>query len=62
LVPEKHTQPAKSGISFQTPNQSGVYKATLKVGETFKAHFVATLKNENWSLHFDEKCIKKDRV
>ena len=58
-VYQKSIQPAKSGISLQTTCQSGVYKATLKVGETFKAHFVETLKYENCSLHFDGKRIKK---
>jgi len=50
---------AKSGISLPTPSQSGVYKATMKAGEQLKQHYKETLRNENWSLHFDGKRIKK---
>lgn len=49
---------AKDGISIPTPSQSGVYKATMKAGEKLKEHFIETLRNENWSLHFDGKHIK----
>ena len=49
---------AKDGISIPTPSQSGVYKATMKAGEKLKEHFIETLRNKNWSLHFDGKHIK----
>jgi len=49
---------AKSGISLPIPSQSGVYKATMKAGEKLKEHFMESLKNENWSLHFDGKHIR----
>ncbi|ESN93067.1 hypothetical protein HELRODRAFT_189670 [Helobdella robusta] len=46
------------GISIPTLSQSGVYKATMKAGEKLKEHFIETLRNEKWSLHFDGKHIK----
>ena len=52
---------AKDGISVPTPSQSGVYKATMKAGEKLKEQFIETLRNKNWSLHFDGKHIKNTK-
>ena len=48
-------------ISLPTPSQSGVFKTTMEVGEKLRAHFMETLKNENLSLCFDGKHIKKTK-
>ena len=47
------------GICLLIPSQSGVYKASIKAGGKIKEHFMKTLKNKNWNLHFDGKHIKK---
>jgi len=48
-------------ISLPTPSQCGVFKTTMEVGEKLRAHFMETLKSENWSLRFDGKHIKKTK-
>ena len=35
------------------------YTEKRRTGETFKAHFVEHLKNENWSLNVDGNRLKK---
>src|SRR6218665_427317 len=47
-------------ISLPTPSQSGVYKTTMEVGK-IKSTFYGNFKNENWSLRFDGKHIKKTK-
>ena len=52
---------AQRVICLPTPSQSGVYKITMEVKEKLRAQFMETLKNENWSLRFDGKHIKKTK-
>lgn len=52
----------KSGIDIPTPSQSGVYKASIKAAERMEEKYMATLKEENWCMHFDGKKYGKNEV
>src|SRR6218665_2382053 len=53
-----HTACKKWNFSSNSKSKWCLQGYTLKAGEKFNAHFVETLKNENWSLHFDGNRIK----
>ena len=50
---------ARTGVCLSTSSKSGFYKASIKAGGKIKEHFIKTLKNKNWNLHFDGKHIMK---
>ena len=50
---------SQDGINIQILSQSGIIRPTIKETVKLKEEMKGTLHFENWSLHFDGKCIKR---
>ena len=48
---------SEDGLDVPSPNQSTVYRSTMKKGRMVKNDMIENLHKEQWSLHFDGKKI-----
>ena len=51
-------QLSHDGIDIPTPSQAAIYKSIYKEASKLKEEMIETLQMEQWSLHFDGKCIE----